>query len=92
MATIFQVYKMKVQNINKLKQQLIHMWNNLKQSVIDDAITLLTDGVCDFVPVSVRMGTFVTFWVIVVGKNRESLFHLVIIDIVLFMVQVVMYG
>ena len=53
MAIIFPVYKTKLQNIDKVKQQLIHMWNNLAQSVIDDAITLLTNhGVCDFVPVS----------------------------------------
>ena len=51
MAIIFPVYKTKLQNIDKVKQQLIHMWNNLAQSVIDDAITLLTNhGVCDFVP------------------------------------------
>ena len=59
MAIIFPVYKTKLQNIDKVKQQLIHMWNNLEQSVIDDAITLLTNhGVCDFVPVSMRRGTF----------------------------------
>ena len=38
MGTISRVCKMKVQNIDKLKQQLIHVWNNLKQSVIDDAM------------------------------------------------------
>ena len=57
MATISQVYKTKVQNIDKLKQQLIHMWNNLVQSVIDDAITLLKNDVWDFVTVSMRRGT-----------------------------------
>ena len=56
MATISQVYKTKVQNIDKLKLTLIHVWRNLEQSVIDDAITLLTNGVCDFVPVSMRRG------------------------------------
>ena len=58
MATISQVYKTKVQNIDKLKLTLIHVWRNLEQSVIDDAITLLTNGVCDFMPVSMRRGTF----------------------------------
>ena len=42
MATIFQVYQTKLQNIDKLKQQLIHVWYNLEQSAIDNAITLLT--------------------------------------------------
>ena len=79
MAIIFPVYKTKLQNIDKVKQQLIHMWNNLAQSVIDDAITLLTNhGVCDFVPVSMRRGTFWTLGlsvcVIVFGEteNRYS--------------------
>ncbi len=35
MAAISQVYQTEVQNIDKVKQQLIHMWNNLEQSVID---------------------------------------------------------
>ena len=58
MATIFQVYQTKLQNIDKLKQQLIHVWYNLEQSAIDNAITLLTNAVCDFVPVSIRRGIF----------------------------------
>ena len=58
MATISQVYKTKVQNIDKLKLTLIHVWRNLEQSVIDDAITLLTNAVCDFVNVSTQRCTF----------------------------------
>jgi len=38
MATISWVCIMKVQNIDKLKQRLIHVWNNLEQSVIDVAM------------------------------------------------------
>ena len=92
MATISQVYKTKVQNIDKLKLTLIHVWRNLEQSVIDDAITLLTNGVCDLVNVSMQRGTFWTFCVIVMEKTENRLFRSVIIDILLFSVQVVMYG
>ena len=92
MATISQVYKTKVQNIDKLKQQLIHVWNNLEQRVIDDAITLLTNSVCGFVPVSTLRGTFWTFSVIAMKKTENRLFRSVIIDILLFSVQAVMYG
>jgi hypothetical protein len=71
MATIFQVYQTKLQNIDKLKQQLIHVWYNLEQSAIDNAITLLTNAVCDFVPVSIRRGIFWTFCVIEVENKQR---------------------
>ena len=47
------------------------MWYNLEQSAIDNAITLLTNAVCDFVPVSIRRGIFWTFCVIEVENKQR---------------------
>ena len=93
MATISQVYKTKVQNIDKLKLTLIHVWRNLEQSVIDDAITLLTKWCLRLRECVHAKGHILNILCNCDEKKTENrLFRSVIIDILLFSVQAVMYG